>query len=382
MYVNCSGRVNRIMRNSKIDTIKGLCIIFVIVAHVSSYLISQRNLPFNNLPDALSLADLFWIILRNSIDFMIAGFLFISGYCLTRVYGDKDSFKVVLFYKKRLKRIYIPFVVWLTIYTLVWGHPSIYNTIISLAFLGGWFHFWFLWVIFVSYLLFPYLLHQIRSNLIVFSLIFLIVLAFSFLLSDVSISSSYTLNFILHDKILILPQYVLYFCVGVICGVRFQKDIFSFRMNYLSFFLLVFIYSISFYGKMHKLSDISYTANYLNACCSILFNSVSILFLLRVVAFIETRFNKLGAFLSVMGVSSYGIYLSHMAIIYICGNIIDEYFHRDSSLYALVTFLSCVLSSYLLARLITNKKLCMLLGFECIKSQKLTTQYVDLQLES
>ena len=351
------------MRNNKIDALKGILIILVIAGHVCSRVLIQKNLPLDHLPEPISLSDFFWIVLRNMIEFMIAGFLFISGYLLSRSYSRKDSFEVSFFYKKRLNRIYIPFVVWLSIYMLFWGHPSIYDAIISLVFLGGWFHFWFIWVIFISYLLFPFLLQFIKSHVVLFSITFLIVFAIASLLSNRPLSDSYTLNFILQEKILILPRHLLYFCMGILIGTYFQEDIFAVPKNHLYFLLLLLLYVISLYGKMNNFSHTSYLSIFKNECSTIVFNSVSILLMLRCVNFIEKRFNNITAFLSLMGLASYGVYLSHMAILYIFRDVLDGYLQTTSALYALFSFLGCILGTYLLARLSSNKKIGMFLGF-------------------
>ena len=252
------------------------------------------------------------------------------------------------------------YVIWLSVYMIFWGNPNAHNIIISLAFLDGWFHFWFLWIMFISYLLFPFILRSINHNLIIFSFVLLSVIICSTLLSDVTLSNSYTVNFIFKNKILILPINIIYFCIGIIVSSYVKEDIFSFSINNLFVVLLALTYIICIYNKMHNYYNVICLLNFIIGFSDIVFNSISILFIIRVVNFIENKLNKTTFALSILGISSYGIYLSHIVILYISRNLLDGIFLKSSTLYA---FFSCILFSYMLSRLLTNNKLGMILGF-------------------
>lgn len=88
-----------------IQVIRGICALLVIFIH-SMYL-TNTNYDYLN------------IFFRSITNFSVAAFIFLSGYL------TKEE-KVSLFYKKKLKRIFVPLLLWDIIYT---GISVIFNGI-------------------------------------------------------------------------------------------------------------------------------------------------------------------------------------------------------------------------------------------------------------
>jgi peptidoglycan/LPS O-acetylase OafA/YrhL len=349
------------MRNNKIDTIKGVLIILVIGIHVSSYLLIQRNLTEDRLPDTGFITDYVLVFLRNVINFAVPGFLFVSGYILAKVYADTQQLNPIRFYKKRVTRIYVPFVIWLLVYLLFWGKPSFYRIFMGLIFLDGWFHFWFLWIIFVCYLLFPFLLRSIKRNPALSLAAIIAAGVCATLLLDVSFSNSYTINYIAKDKLLSLPKNIFYFCVGIASYTYVKKDIFGFAPGPSFKSLLLIVYILTICLKMNYGSVFNYPLGIMFN--EMVFNLISILFLIEIIEHILSKPKTVADALCVLGLSSYGIYLSHVAVLYISRRFFGQFFSSQSPFHAVSTFLVCIVFAYLLSRLLANKKIGAILGY-------------------
>lgn len=84
-----------IMKNKKIQVLRGLAIIAVIATHTCPY-------------------DTVQVYVRPFLNFAVALFLFLSGY-LT----DASKIRKKGFYRKRIAKVLIPYLIWSIIYTLV-----------------------------------------------------------------------------------------------------------------------------------------------------------------------------------------------------------------------------------------------------------------------
>jgi len=96
--------VNR--RSYKIDLLRGLATIFIIVIHVLQY----------NLVDPIS--RFFW----NYSHFVVVAFVFCSGYVLEKKYSDRlrEIKEILSWWWKRLVRLLLPFYLYLFFHYLLW----------------------------------------------------------------------------------------------------------------------------------------------------------------------------------------------------------------------------------------------------------------------
>jgi peptidoglycan/LPS O-acetylase OafA/YrhL len=137
-----------------------------------------------------------------------------------------------------------------------WDEITLYQVLISLVFLDGSFHFWYIWVICILYLFFPFLLAAVRKNaaMVVIGMVFLVLLSFAF--KDKPFTNSYTLNFILQDKILILPENGLYFLMGMLTALRLDKNFFQAPFSVPLLILLISLAAVVSLGKgLHYLDQ-------------------------------------------------------------------------------------------------------------------------------
>lgn len=109
-------------KNIFLQTIRGICIILVILIHCRY--VTEKRYEWHN----------YSLILRQFINFPVAVFIFLSGY-FTDV-SKEYSVDVML---KRLRRLIIPYIVWSIIYTIIdWVASGEYSIILLIKnlFLG------------------------------------------------------------------------------------------------------------------------------------------------------------------------------------------------------------------------------------------------------
>lgn len=151
------------------QNVRALCIIAVILIHCPTGLEIVKS-------DITSLDSIYYIIMRNIINFPVPVFMFLSGYFANI---EKITDNLRFYYKDRVKRLLIPYLVWQTIY-------NVYNTAINLAtgkaisigalflnYVTGSGHLYFMVVLCVLTAITPLLIKCTKSKLLS-SLVFLI----------------------------------------------------------------------------------------------------------------------------------------------------------------------------------------------------------------
>ncbi|MEG1834488.1 MAG: acyltransferase [Oscillospiraceae bacterium] len=163
-------------RNLYWQNVRGICIIAVILIHCTTGLsyIESGLTSFNSI---------YYIIMRNIINFPVPIFIFLSGF-FTNIDLAKNDVKS--YYKKKLLRLFVPFVIWTTFYNAYWMVTNILknepiNVIAMIkAYFFGTSHLYFivllLWLILVTPIIVKCLNSKLKSS-IVFSIttVFLIV---------------------------------------------------------------------------------------------------------------------------------------------------------------------------------------------------------------
>lgn len=124
--------------NKKIQIIRALAICAVIMIHSNA-------------------GGIIGVCIRPFINFAVAMFLFCSGY-LTNVENDSWS----NFYKKRLMKVVIPYIIWSIIYTVAKGDYS--EIMKNLFTTKGSYHFYYIFVYIQLVLLTPLIAKMLKSG--------------------------------------------------------------------------------------------------------------------------------------------------------------------------------------------------------------------------
>jgi len=200
-----------------LDTLRTMAILAVIIIHVSSPLLNMsyiKNMPY------------WWTgnIVLSATRFAVPIFLMLSGASML----GKD-YKLGEFYKKRVLRVFVPFLFWMVAYWVFrWTmllpklQPHDFQNVIKWAvdlFLkeGISKHFWYIYMILAIYLFLPFIgkvLRQLSSNTILFLLLGWIMLNFacrSLPINQYCWTADYAnkfLGYFLHSGYLVLGYYL------------------------------------------------------------------------------------------------------------------------------------------------------------------------------
>jgi len=137
-----------------LDVVRVLAIYMVMVTHSTElfYISATGEI-------AIADGDGFWVNLINSaVRSCVPLFVVVSGYLLLPISGDPSSF-----YKKRIPKIFIPFLIWSVIYVvlpLVWGGTdlaAVQSGLTRLLYNFNWSsgHLWFMYMLLGVYLFMP-----------------------------------------------------------------------------------------------------------------------------------------------------------------------------------------------------------------------------------
>ena len=207
---------NRLKNEAKIkdqiNILRAFAIIAVVIIHVTSYFSEIHT--FSGLPTIIASIDIF-------SQFAVPMFILISGLVLSLRYDGEYSIKT--FYKKRINRILIPYLIWSIIYILLnfIGNKNISASgLIFQLFTGtAFYHLWFFFLIFQLYLLFPFYRKFLRGkSFIVIIIIFLLQIAFNHF--KIGLIQNQHLSLIVKRLFL---SHIFYFSLGIWIADNLQK---------------------------------------------------------------------------------------------------------------------------------------------------------------
>ena len=249
-------------------------------------------------------------------DFSIPIFVMLSGALLI---GKNDSFKV--FFKKRLSRIFIPFLFWVIIYIIYSSayitHGFNLSSAIDIFFgtsstLGV--AFWFIWMIIIAYfgIFVINKLMQFNANVIniltVFAFIYILICQFS-------LFDPYS------SKIIYFVSFIAYVLIGYFISSNdyLERKISANKLVIITLMLSIgsyLAYIFSFVVPMSVSHGQFITLSYFNI--PILFISVNVFLFFKFLS--KSKYslknNKIKKAISTISMYSFGIYLAHYVILH------------------------------------------------------------------
>lgn len=104
-------------------------------------------------PLILTPADLFWVSLLDSASRMAVPLFIIASSCLL----FPLSYTAGEFWRRRARRLLVPFILWSLVYALAWGNPvsNLKDLMLNFNFSAG--HLWFVYMLVGLYLIMPLL---------------------------------------------------------------------------------------------------------------------------------------------------------------------------------------------------------------------------------
>ncbi len=294
-----------------ISILRAIATILVVLIHVTATpLVSVKNIHYFLAIDIIS----------SLSKCAVYTFIFISAFLLSGKYKDA-KIEYAQFEKKRLLKVLIPYIIWSTIYYMIFVYRGIYAFDIvfyikNLMLGNHLYHLYFIIIIIQFYLLFPLLRKYIyRFNTSIF-FIFLLILNIVFSLSPVPYKDRIFLN------------YILIFYCGLYAGYNIEKfnhmiDRFK---NYIIvlFICIVGIYAFVQYSIYFK--HIYFSAIMINTSFMFLGIIGAVFYYLISLYIVEsTKYSR--RILYHISLGSFTIYLAHPFVLLL----VDYYFKNNLS---------------------------------------------------
>ncbi len=308
--------MNKTKRIFYYDVLRAIAIIGIVFCHVSSQFVAN--------PSSLSYTS-YWISAFFDCfrDFSIPVFVMLSGALLI---GKKDT--LITFFKKRLSRIFIPFVFWVVIYRIYsyFYFPGAQNTFLNIFFgtpgtLGA--AFWFIWMITVSYIGI-FIINKViifQNNNERFNRYF--IPALLFLSIGYIIISQFGLFNPYQSRLIYFISFMSYIVIGYalanynVVSHRFNNNLLLSATGII--FMVSYLYYISFNVVPSSILNNHFSySGYFNLLTLIMSASLFLFFkYLSNSKFLDDlEKNNMGKIITCISGYSFGIYLSHFLIMY------------------------------------------------------------------
>ena len=335
-------------RQDGIQSIRGLCIIAVVLIHCKALNVLSINME-----------SILYIFYRNAINFPVAVFLFLSGY-----FSKYNNHKNVCvggtsWIAKRLKRLVIPYVLWSVFYTvlldyIIGGRSFSIEAVIEKFLLGNAVNpFYYIIILICCTLLTPLLLFISRKRWRIYCLITVLSL-----IEIVSyIFQYYGIN-LFGNIIKYSPVWVLFYFIGILYKTK-RIEIKSRRVT------LLFV-AVCYFLEIIETIVLNMNVNTKIMAFSQLKIS-GILYSLSLIVFVfQNTDQHTCEVLKYLGDYSYGIFYLHMIFVFVFNKIlepINSFILLQNMTEGSMVLVLSVLTIFVAQSLIRNKKMLNLIGF-------------------
>jgi peptidoglycan/LPS O-acetylase OafA/YrhL len=326
-------------RLKEVDILKAEAFIFVVAQHTIGGYSNSKKL---NLFD-YSILKFLYVLAKPAVPI----FLFISGILLFRAYEEKLN--AVDFYKKKIKYIIIPYVIWSAINMYFMKNTDRFKDFIIQVIAGnGAYHLWYMGMIIRLYLIFPFIFFLAKkihkSHIIARISIFIGIVVIYYNVNKYNNVISDYLGKIIFGKPTEVDQRIinisfvfwyLYFALGVYVGLNYEF-IKEKLLKYKSMILLSFTVLLS-YAYLNETNNFEFIR-----ACSIAYNCFSILtfYVISVMLVKKIKFYRLMSFI---GRYSFSAYMLHVIVFgYVAQYLIGIFHVKD---YLLLGVLACIIVS-------------------------------------
>lgn len=272
-------------------------------------------------------SGMYQVFCRPFINFAVATFLFLSGY-LTRI--DNDNW--IAFYKKRIKRVIIPYIIWTVLYTLVSGNLGRlpYNLLTAKAAAPLYYIFVYIQFVLLTPLMGKLAKSKYRHLGWLIAPVSVIVFKYYWLLIGTQLNSY--INLIWVDSCL---GWFTFYYLGLMLGNRIIEKKYSLKVLMLLYIVSIIIQMAEGYGWL-LLGEV-------NCGSQVKLSSylTSSLFLLMIYSVLQKGCEYRNSLLRVIGDYSFGIYLSHIMVLRYVTNLYAVPYPINSVIVVLLSLLIC-----------------------------------------
>lgn len=304
-------------RNNTVQILRALSIIAVVMIHTT---------PLGN----------YQVFCRPLINYSVATFLFLSGY-LTKI--DNDNWSA--FYRKRIIRVVIPYIVWTVLYTIASRNIAKLPAYLLTATAAGPMYYIFVYIQFV--LLTPLLgkLARSRFQFIGWGVapVSLIIFKYYWLLTGINLNPY--IQLLWGDSCL---GWFTFYYLGLILGNRIIEKQYSLKVLAVLYVFSIILQMTEGYGWLMLGETNCGTQLKLT---SLLTNSLFLLIAYTILR--NERLNIKSRFLRLLGDYSFGIYLCHIIVIKILNAYVPIYqyipYPITSAFVVLLSFCCCYMGN-------------------------------------
>lgn len=312
------------------DSLKGVLIILVIIAHCIAQIIGN---------DAAN-DDYWWCLIYS---FHMPAFMAVSGY-LTYRSNVAGNINVLSSVSRRFQQLLVPFLVWSGVYFAVRGNIASYISCILMPNTT----FWFLWALFfisVLFVLFQYFSYGIKANI-------------EYILAAVCVFFASVL--VVHKDIHYLGiQYVLYYFIFYVMGYFIHK--WNVRTETVGVMILLFAiwFLLASCWRPNVLPDFvpltGGAATMLRFVYKFVVATVAVVFLFSFAPIALNGDNMFNHILVWLGKYSLGIYVIHLTFIKLISNLVSRFVVGDNLQILVLSVSLLIFTVYLIWLLNKNK---------------------------
>jgi probable poly-beta-1,6-N-acetyl-D-glucosamine export protein len=326
-------------RLKEIDILRAIAFIFVVVQHTLGGYSNIKGIPYAS----FTIMKLMYVMAKTAVPI----FLFISAIALFYVYSKRFNYKS--YYFKRIKYVFIPYIIWSAINMIKLGNKDRFKDfVIQLIAGNGAFHLWYMGMVLRVFLIFPIILwiaKKIHLMNIKFRVsIFMLLVCLYYPISKYhSIISDNIGKFIFgtptdtQQKIIYIS--ILFWYLFFVLGIYFALNYEFIKKKLIKYRVTIFVsYCLSFaYVYLREIENDKSVSP-----ISILYMVLSILVFYLVAVSLAEK-NKVYKLMKFIGDYSFAAYMAHVIVInYVANKIMIE---LNTKNYLIVGILTLIITS-------------------------------------
>ena len=327
------------IRMKEIDILRAIAFIFVVAQHTVGGFSNIKGISFFD----YTILKFLYVMAKTAVPI----FLFISGISLFYAYSDRVAWKQ--YYAKRIKYIFIPYIIWSAINMIKLGNEDRFKDFIVQVIAGnGGYHLWYMGMTVRLYLIFPIIFFTAKKihsmNIKVRKAIFLVLMVSFYVISKYQNVIADNISFFIFRNPSELQHRIvnisilfwfLYFALGIYFALNydyFRKKVLEYKGIILASYFLLFIYAY-----LNEVESIAFVRE-----LSFLYPIFSILAFYIICVYLsdKIRFYKVMNFI---GKYSFASYMAHVIVINYVVNEIRIHLHVKN--YLVLGILAWVITS-------------------------------------
>lgn len=337
-------------RLREIDILRAMAFIFVVVQHTLGGYSNIEGIPYNS----YIIMKIIYIMATPAVPI----FLFISAVALFYSHSKKLDYKS--YYLKRIKYIFVPYVIWSAINMIELGNEDRFKDFIIEVISGnGAFHLWYMGMVIRIFLFFPIILwivkkvHLLKVKyrigiFILLSGIYYVILEFQGDISDKMGQLIFGIPTEVQQRIIdISPLFwYLYFLIGIcfILNYDYFKNKILQHKNIIAV-SYAFLLAYSFYNEIGMIGSIK--------LAYLLFMIFSIVVFYLIAVKLAEK-NVIYKMIKIIGDYSFGAYMAHIIVVnYVSNEIIIEFDTRNYLFVGILTLIITIIITPLFMKIIS-----------------------------